>query len=206
MADDPENFEFPKEIPPPPPWSEEVEVAAWAYRMLRAHDNEAEYEHARYYSGRHDIAGIPVSSIYGGVEREAVKRAEVGDFKPLAGLLHPDHPMNRHPIGKKTLRESLTPETWSLITLKLVDLVDKGRGRPPETEEKRRATNPIHNAADEVQAIEDILRANYPEQSAEQIRTAACNAVAQQTGIKANSLDNYLSRPPDDPRRLPRRR
>jgi hypothetical protein len=203
MADDPENDEFPKEIPPPPPWKEEMKVAAWAYRMLRARDNEAEYEHAHGYSGRHDIPGIPVSSINRDMEREAVKRAEVGDLKPLAELLHPDHPMNRHPIGRKTLRESLALETWSLITKKLATgLPKRKKGGQRKTANERRANTRTHDAAEEVTLIDGILRHAYPGQSAEQIRTAACNAVAERWNVSATTLANYFKR--GEKRRLPR--
>ena len=36
--------EFAADLPPPPPWKDDVAVAAWANRMLVAIWNEEEYE------------------------------------------------------------------------------------------------------------------------------------------------------------------
>ena len=70
----------------------------------------------------------------------------------------------------------------------------RSKGGQPQTEEQRRDDNPIHDAADEARRIEDILRDHYPEQSAEQIRTAAYGAVAPRWGVRANTLANYFKR------------
>jgi hypothetical protein len=199
---DEEEAELPGDLPPPPKWDAEEKVAAWAYRMLRALENESEREHAERYDGSHVAGGIPVSAIYAHLEREAVERAEVGDFGPLAELLRPEHPMNRYPIGK-SLRNRLSPATWHLIVRKLATgQPRRNKGGQKKTPEERRASTRTHDAAEEVLLLDAVLRNAYPAQSAEQIRTAACNAVAPRWGVRANTLANYFKR--GEERRLSR--
>ena len=201
MTNDIEEVEFPDDLPPPPPWKDVEAVAAWAYRMFAAIDNEEEYEFAQRRWDTHP--GIPASEIHADMEGKAVERAKIGDFGPLAVLLHPDHLMNKRPIGK-SIREALSPATWSLIARKLATgLPKRSKGGQPKTAEQRRAQTDTHDAAAEAERIEDILRNAYcPEQSNEQIRTTACIAVEQRTGVEAGKLANYLERSLDDPRRL----
>jgi hypothetical protein len=160
-------------------------------------------------------------------QKEAVAAALRGDVAPLADLLRPDATildmLESNLIDVKTLSPSelrtfarrlcvrtLSPSTWSLIAQFLTGERSlrtgrlKGeRGRPTLSPEKRRAESPVHDAAEEVDAIRAILRRlYYPDQSSSQIRDRAMEITAQRNGVELDTLVNYLKRPRKDRRRL----
>jgi hypothetical protein len=74
-------------------------------------------------------------------------------------------------------------------------------GRPKMTEGARRASYPVHNAADEVIVIERLLRENYPDQKTG-IRERAVEVVSRRHNIGAKKLRNYLRRSRRDRSRI----
>jgi hypothetical protein len=79
----------------------------------------------------------------------------------------------------------------------------RGETRAARKRPRRSAAQALErNAAEEVLLLDAVLRNAYPAQSAEQIRTAACNAVAPRWGVRANTLANYFKR--GEERRLSR--
>lgn len=62
------------------------------------------------------VPGVPASKIYAGVERDAVEAAGRGQVELLAGLLRPEHPMNKHPlVTGGPIRSRLSSTTWTLV-------------------------------------------------------------------------------------------
>ena len=159
-------------------------------------------------------------------EKEAVAAAMRGDVEPLADLLRPDATTldmlrSNHAAGTtlppselrtfaRLLRvRTLRMSTWILIAQFLTGerSLRTGRlrgepGRPTMSSEKRRAESPVHNAAEEVDAIQAILRQSYPDQHSSQIRDRARAIAAQRNGVEAITLAKYFRRPKKDRRRL----
>jgi hypothetical protein len=71
------------------------------------------------------------------------------------------------------------------------------------TAEERRAMNPVHDAADMVPEIADILRRFYPEQTPAQIHDRALSIAAGMKGVKsAETVKLHLNRAKNDRRRI----
>lgn len=135
------------------------------------------------------------------LESEAVEAAEGGNYGPLAELLDPKHPLN-HPQINPPIRVSLAASTYALIADILSGRRKKPAHRPKLTEIERRAINPIHEAADEVHAVQRMLRAWYPEQTAQQIYSRTLEIVACRHKVKSETLAAHLKRSKGDRRRL----
>jgi hypothetical protein len=155
--------------------------------------------------------GTPFSHIVQSMEQEAVAAARQGSFRKLAELLHPDHPFNNRRDGKPQLRNFLGPETWQLLVDRLLGKPIRkpaatgkrtARGRPKMTADERRAMTPVHDAADALSEINDILRRHYPDQSESNIRDRAIAFVARNEQINDETLVNYVGRSRRDRRRL----
>jgi hypothetical protein len=133
-------------------------------------------------------------------ESEAVNAAEDGNYKRLAWLLDPKHPLNDKGMAP-ALRTALAPSTYALIADILSGRRKRPKRRPKLSEHERRMMNPIHNAADEVPGIQRILRAWYPKQTEKQIYDRALYVVASRHQVKLETLGAYLKRSKDDHRR-----
>jgi hypothetical protein len=112
-------------------------------------------------------------------EREAVAAARQGNFK-LLGIL-------------KEQRVPLGAEAEALIASRLQETFKAPRGKPKQTEAQRRAGNPIHDAADEVAPIEDLLREYYYSHSGH--HDLAIDIAAYRAGIDRERLAKHLSSP-----------
>jgi hypothetical protein len=138
----------------------------------------------------------------------AITAAWGGNYAPLARLLDSKHPLNnaRYEIE---LRRALPAEAYDLIAGDKVKRsaggkVKRPRGRPRLTYEERRANNPVHNAADDVPIVRNILRRLYPKQLKKQIDDRAVSVAAKLHKIKGKTLRYHLKRPKSDHRRLQR--
>jgi hypothetical protein len=137
---------------------------------------------------------------------DAVTKAEHhGDFMDLAILLDPDSLFNSLPDGR-TARALLPPNAWKLIVARLTGRhkAKRGQGRPPKDILKRLVFGSVHRAAKDFPRVKQLLRQSYPEQKAQQIRDRALYIAARHHEIKQNTLSNYLRRPLNDRRRLPK--
>ena len=139
----------------------------------------------------------------------AVTKAEHGDFRDLAQLLHPDHPWNKVQAGGWiTVRAALAPSAWRLIYDRLTGKHKAKRGRPPKTEVERLFNlaegrfNPVFQAANKFPYIKQVLRQTYPEQKPRHIRERALEIAARHHAIEPHTLAKYLQRPKTDRRRL----
>jgi hypothetical protein len=185
----------------PPPFSDQDAVADWAYAELEEAWSEVERQHYLRRWDQHP--GIPASEIYQQMERDAIAKAQLGDFTSLVDLLRPEHPFNETPLGRPISAALLASRSaLALIASRLAGTFKVRRGRRKMTQEERRAKAPVHDAADDVAAIMAILRKGYPKQSAAQIRDLALHAVSRQHGIEVRTLYRYLDRPAADRRRL----
>ena len=195
--------EFAADLPPPPPWQNAEEVAAWANRMLVAIWNEEEYEFSQLRWETHPGIRIPRLSA-ADWERIAVDAAKDGDFRSLANLLE-----------KQQTRETLTQAAWELIAERLTEgdprvkfftqepKIKRKRGRRQMPADQRRALYPVHDAADLVPQVEFILGKAYPDQPGKQIRDRALYVIEHHTEgkVSVRMLANYLGRAKSDRRR-----
>jgi hypothetical protein len=185
----------------PPPWTDTDAVISWAYAEFDEAQSETERQGDMWQAEHaHLLPGFPTSEFFEGMERQAVSRAEGGDFSALAHLLEPVHPFNETPVGRP-IRDRLKPETWWLIADRLSGELKTKRGRPKMTADKRRFRSPIHDAAEEVGAIRAILKRGYPKQGRKQIRDMALVAVGRRHAVKTETIAKYLGRPTTDRRR-----
>jgi hypothetical protein len=123
-------------------------------------------------------------------ERKAVEMAEQGSFAALAELLEPQ------------IFAALAASTRALIKEIVAGRRKRPAHKPKLTESERRARYPIHDAADEVPAVERMLRAWYPQQDARQIHDRALLVIERRHELRAGALANYLKRSKRDRRRL----
>jgi hypothetical protein len=143
------------------------------------------------------------------VVQDAIAAAKQNKFGPLTELLRPEHPMNGPAWFKPLIRDQLPPEAWRLICNRLSGKrVKKGKkGRPKMTSDERRALNPVHDAADMVPEIEDILRRKYTDQDEQQIKNRAAAFAERLAGIDdpesaGSRVRNYLNASKSDRRRI----
>jgi hypothetical protein len=155
------------------------------------------------------------------LEAEAVSLAERGNYGPLAALLRERHPLNAEELAeepcdrndfhgfmpsyallpKGQIRSSLAPGTYELIA-DILTGEHKKRGRPPAAAGDRRKMTPVHDAADLLPMIEDILRWAYPDQNSNQIKDRAMLIAARGKRVTTKKLRNLTRRKPSDRRRL----
>lgn len=199
----------PETVPRPPTFDDEAAVTAYVKKMITARLREL---------GRYPAPLLRADKL----EKEAVKLADHGNYQPLADLLRVDHPLNdpqlaKHPwdrddshayitswsvLPKGQIRSSLDPRTYELIA----DILDgklKKRGRPPAAAKDRRKMTPVHDAAELVPAVSDILRAAFPNRRSPEIKDRALLIVARLKKLSPETLRNFLRRKPTDRRRLP---
>jgi hypothetical protein len=176
-----------------PDWKDIEAVAKWAIGAYNDALDDAEYEHAMQ---RWDtVPGVPLSTIYAMMERDAVEKAQQGSFKLLAELLRPDHPMNSESMGEATLRASLTPGTWNLIVDRLSGKKSKrGRtGRPRKTGDEKRASSAVHDAAGELAEIKRILERGYVGRKTKDISDRALYVIERLYEIERERLPGELA-------------
>ncbi len=177
-----------------PPWNPEEAVFAWIQEEL------LELEHQDPTWSEEYFASLPVPTLaesLSSAERDAVAEARHGNFRMLGFLLDPRNPLS------PAFRASLAPKTWALIAARLDGSFRGPVGRRKQTEEEKRAANPIHNAADMVLFIEEILRRHYPKQKKRDIRhRASCICQLDPKEVWENHIANYLGRSKKNPRRL----
>lgn len=172
-----------------PQWRDQDAVANWAYVELEEAWSEAERQHCMLRWDRHPGLTVPRPQPRQ-VERRAVAEARHGNFEPLADL-----------IRSAPARDVVQPSTWELIVDILAGNFKASPGRRKMTENERRATTPVHDAADDVATIRAILRKGYPKQSQAEVRDLALYAASRHHKIEVKKLAKYLSRPPGDRRR-----
>jgi hypothetical protein len=194
---------------PVPQWMDEDAVTKLVEKELDDAESNAEYKFAMLPWDTHP--GISGNELLHGMERDAVAAAERGDIGPLADLLRPEHPLNEHPLfGGNPIRSHFSAMTWTLVADFLTGERNprtgrlKGKpGRSKMTAEERRAMNPVHDAADMVPVIADILLLHYPEQTPAQIRDRALSIAAGMKGVKsAETVNFHLNRAKNDRRRI----
>jgi hypothetical protein len=198
-------------VPKPPNWKDEGKLVGYVTRAIDDFlDVNKDWDKlcAEYGLERwpfYDETDVPKIITWEMLENEAVQAAEGGNYAPLAELLDPKHPLN-HPEIKPPIRASLAPRTYALIADILSGRRKKPAHRPKLTEIERRAINPIHGASDEVPAVERMLRAWYPDHTANQIYDRALSAVARRHNMELETLAAHLKRSKGDRRRLPKRK
>jgi hypothetical protein len=150
--------------------------------------------------------GIPATEILEEVEREAVHAFEKKKKRgPLADLLDPENPMNKHPVGGVSLRSHLSDATWKLIGDVLSGRRKSKRGKPEMTADERRDTYAVHEAADDVEDVARILRGLYPEQDEADIRDRALAVAADRADMsKPETIATHRRRSKKGTRRLPK--
>jgi hypothetical protein len=113
------------------------------------------------------------------MEREAFDAAQQGDFRMLGWMLDQRMPLTR--------------ESMALIAARLMrkSKSKKRVGAAKQAIARRRAANPVHNAADEVPAIQAILQQLYPKQRG--IRDRAIDLAAARAKIDRDRLAYHLN-------------
>jgi hypothetical protein len=183
-----------------PHWIDEEEVIALVHK-LRDRELEAERQHALYGPGFVKVPNPAAFARFKTLQAEAARRAPPpptaeerdamakalrGEPEQLASLVTSGR--CRAPaalrLAAEFVRGARDPRTGK---------PRRGRGRPKMSSAERRARNPIHDAADEFDALRDIVRALYPGQSAEQINGLAERVAQERTGTKTSVL-NYRFR------------
>lgn len=109
-------------------------------------------------------------------EREAIAAAAAGDFKLLGILMQQKVPLDL--------------EAKALLAAKLTGEFKVGRGRPKRTIAQRRAVEPIHEAADQVTVIQELLRQRFPKQTG--LRDRAIDMAAALYGVKRERLAQQM--------------
>jgi hypothetical protein len=106
----------------------------------------------------------------------------------------------------------VTAQAWALLVeflegkrlLKTGNL--KGKRGQPRKDPRQRTAAPLHDAADFVPAVAEVLRDEYPEAEADDIDRVARDLVAHWKHVDADELNEYMNRPPSDHHRLDRPR
>jgi hypothetical protein len=111
------------------------------------------------------------------MERESVDAARQGDFRMLGWMLYNAMPLKR--------------ETMALAGARLMGKLKGKTGAAKQTIERRRAANPVHDAADEVPKIKVILKQLYPGQR--NFHNRAIDIAAARAGIDRDRLAHHLN-------------
>jgi hypothetical protein len=132
------------------------------------------------------------------VEEIAALYARKGNFNPLIDLLRSERFIEQlFALGGQWLE----PETRTFLTDVLTGKFESKRDQKM-TAAERRATNPIHNAADEFLMIEGELMRLYPAQSKSAVKGRAVEIAAERAGIEPEQLQTYLNRSRNSPQRI----
>jgi hypothetical protein len=160
-----------------PEWRDEEAVVAWVAE---------------------EIIGEPFLREYHGPEKAAVQAALCGNI----GLLND--------LVQRSLEGRLSPDTCALVgeffTGKRNPHTGKLKGeRGPRRKlaDERRATNPVHDAADAFPIVLELLRHAYPEQAQAALRDRALQITADLNfRTDAEALNVHMRRSKNDRRRL----
>ena len=158
-----------------PKWGDDAALAAWAGERIPERHAEVLFPERITVQ-----SGVPWQSWDAkAMEREAFEAAQQGDFRMLGWMLDQRIPLKR--------------ESMVLIAARLMGKFKskKGVGAAKQAIARRRAANPVYNAADEVPAIQAILRQHYPKQRG--IRDRAIDLAAARAKIKRTRLTNHLN-------------
>ena len=175
--------EHPEWVAPPPDWpNDDLDdaVSDWVIVEIDEIDFELERQFYTLRWGTHP--GIPASEIFADAERAAVEAArEREDFRLLEELCHPAHPFNLHAgaFGMPPIRHGLADSTDALIKDDWTGARKRRANRPLESNDERRANNPIHDATDDAERIGYFLRCAYPKKDDKTIRCQAAHAAAR---------------------------
>lgn len=187
-----------------PRWADEDEVFWFVENQLAFY---GEYEFAML--PWETYPDTPADELPHRMVQEAMAAAKQNKFGPLTELLRPEHPMIGPAWFKPSIRDQLPPEAWRLICDRLSGKrVKKGKkGRPKMTSDERRALNPVHDAADMVPEIEDILRRHYRDQADVDVKDRARAFAERLAGIDdpesaGSKVGNYLRSSKRDRRRI----
>jgi hypothetical protein len=169
-----------------PDWDDERGVARLADELIAKLER-----HARAFLdyGASAIAADEFAK-FEHAEATAVKAALRGDVAPLARLLLDEN------------WQWLQPETRKLMSEILLGKRIRSVGHPKMTAEERRATNPIHRAADEANILKSRLQKLYPGIARAAVRERAMEIVAKRTGVSLEALRRQLRRSSKDPHRI----
>lgn len=191
-----------------PRWSQIEDVINWyvellnkdGVALLNEHELEEERQHSLRYDGRVDVPGVPVGTVYAGIEREAIDDARRGKFGPMAALLREENPL----VPWLRVRGcDIGPEARTLIADRLVGKFKAPRrGNPGLREDQRLALSPVHAAARALPRIETLLRKDYPNSADADIADRAILIAEAMWKLDEKTLPNYLSRAKGDRRRL----
>jgi hypothetical protein len=152
-----------------PLWSDDAALIKWVDRQLPGPDWLIMPWH-RWWRGQ--FVGPPEDR-----EREAIEAARLGNFKLLAELMDPPHEHLR-----SYRPERLSHEAEMLIAARLRGTFKAKRGKPP----RRR---PDDFAADEVAAIQELLKRHYPGQRG--YRDRAIDIAAHRHGVDPERLRSH---------------
>jgi hypothetical protein len=177
-------------VPVPPPWQDKAATAKLVAEKIQEIDDEEAREFHTYYMPQ--MANLVVRWSKPTKERKALVTSERGDLSVLIDMINSEKVFS--PAIRNRINEFLTQKR-SLRTGRI-------RGAQKKDEYTRRALNPIHNAADEVPLIKDILKELYPKQSTSRIRERALWIAVQRHGGRVTTLAKHLDRPKKDPRRV----
>jgi hypothetical protein len=120
-------------------------------------------------------------------EQIAIAEARAGDPHELFEFLRPEN---------GDLRAKLAPETWELMfdCAHRISPFKRKRGQP-QSEERRRARFPIHNAVALVPVIERILIELFPGRTEKAIRDSAQECAERRSGLRAGAIADHSKRP-----------
>jgi hypothetical protein len=173
-----------------PRWGDEARVASFIWRLLDDEDLEVERQDALRDAQLFDVLpDIPLSEIHRIAEQNAIDAFEGrNDVVPLAELLDPENPFNKR--QSPSLRSSLAPETWRLVSDLLTGRRKRKIGRPRTIQELRDPR--LADAAIVFPRVSLILRKHW--HGEEKIRERAVEIAAQRFGKSSASLANYLNK------------
>jgi hypothetical protein len=143
-------------------------------------------------------------------EEKAVAAALRGNIRPLADLIRPmQHPREFNLPDEVNPSVSFLPFAWLIVSqflsgersLKTGNMRGLS-GRPPLSIAERRASNPVHRAADEARVIIPILKHHYPRRSQGDILDRAAKIAAERNGSRYKTLLRHLARSARDRRRI----
>jgi len=156
-----------------PKWGDDAALAAWIGERIPERHAEVLFPEMITVQ-----SGVPWQSWDAkAMEREAFEAAQQGDFRMLGWMLDQRMPLKR--------------ESMALIAARLMGKFKTNAGAAKQAIGRRRARNPVHNATDEVSAIQAILQQHYPKQHG--IRDRAIGLAAARAKIKRSRLEHHLN-------------
>jgi hypothetical protein len=191
-------------VPPVPRWDDETAVTDYVRRLID------QSRGSKYNNSRNRLFGrllfnsltrrVDLPRIIEIESERAIAAAKQGNYLPLARLLESKHPLNDAHY-RMELRRALPVKAYDLIGSILSGQLKRPTHRPKLTDEERRASTPVHNAADDFRVAKAVLPRLYPEQSPGQIHDRAVSVAAKMHKVGIETLRGYLKRSKSDRRR-----